>query len=120
MAKTKEIDIQKEIKKIWDQTKKNLLKLSQETVNLVKRGEKEVVRASKIGKLQLDILGIKRKREILCRQIGMKVVALDTQDKIDVSELKPSCGQVRGLDSQIRKKEQEVAKIKKGKKLKKK
>ena len=118
MVKVKELDIQKEIKKIWDQTKKNLLKLSQETVKLAKKGEKEIVRASKIGKLQLDILGIKRKREILCRQIGMKVVALDTKGKIDVSELKSFCNQVRGLDSQIKKKEKEVAGAKKGKRKK--
>ncbi len=114
----KELEVQKEIKKIWDRTKKNLLKLGQETVKLAKKGEKEIVRASKIGRLQLDILGIKRKREILCRQIGAKVVVLDAEGKIDVGGLKALCNQVRGLDSQIKKKEKEVTGAKKGKKKK--
>ena len=114
----KEVDVQKEIKKIWGDTKKNLLRLGQETVKLARKGEKEIIRASKIGKIQLDILGIKRRREILHQQIGAKVVALDKEGKIDIGGLKPLCKKVLELDLQIKKKTKEAAKIKRGRKKK--
>jgi len=114
----KEVDVQKEIKKIWGDTKKNLLRLGQETVKLAKKGEREIIRASRIGRIQLDILGIKRRREILHQQIGAKVVALDKEGKVDIGGLKPLCKKALELDRQIEKKTKEAAKIKKAKKKK--
>lgn len=114
----KKIDVQKEIKKIWDEAKKNLLRIGQETVKLARKGEKEIIRASRIGKIQLDILGIKRRREILYQQIGAKVAALDKEGKIDINELKPLCKKALELGAQIEKKTKEAAKIKKVKKAK--
>ena len=116
MAKTKkQIEVQTETKKILEQTKKNLVKFSQETLKLAKKAEKEVVRVSRIGKFHLDILGIKRKKEILCQQIGEKIVQMEALGKVDLPELKPDCSKVRSLDSQIKKIKTQAEKIKRKK-----
>ncbi|MEA3328895.1 MAG: hypothetical protein U9Q08_04110 [Candidatus Omnitrophota bacterium] len=104
MAKTKkQTTAQKEAKKILGYTKKNLLKFSKDTLKLAKKAEKEIVRVSKVGKLHLDILGLKRKKETLCQQIGEKIVEMDALGKVNLPEIKPTCTKIRGLDNQIKK-----------------
>ena len=53
---SKKVDVAKEVANIWQEAKENLKALGQKTMKLAKKGEKEVVRASTIGKLQLDIM----------------------------------------------------------------
>ena len=60
MAK-KKIDIPVEVTKIWQEAKENLRALGKKTIKLAQKGEKEVVRASKIGKQQLDIVSLNLK-----------------------------------------------------------
>ncbi len=121
MAKRKTIplDTQKnrreEIEKLWKQAKKSLSKLSQETVKLAQKGEEEIVRASRLGKLHLEMLNLKRKKDSLCQQIGEKVVELQKENKINVGGLKTFCSKVDSLESQIRTKKSAVSKIKKSK-----
>ena len=123
MAKRKTIppDTQKkrkeEIEKLWKQAKKSLLKLSHETVKLAQKGEEEIVRASRLGKLHLEMLNLKRKKDSLCQQIGEKVVELQKENKIDVGVggLKTFCSKVDSLEGQIRTKKAAVSKIKKSK-----
>ena len=62
MAK-KKVDIQKEVAKIWQEAKENLRALGQKTMKLAQKGEVEVMRASRIGKLQLDIVSVNLKKE---------------------------------------------------------
>jgi hypothetical protein len=113
MAKTKkQSEFQKETRKILEQTKKNLLKFSQDTLKLAKKAEKEVGRVSKIGRLHLDILGMRKKRENLCQEIGEKIIGLDSSGKIDLVDVKPLCVKVRGLDNRIKKKKAEVERVK--------
>lgn len=75
MVKEK-IDIQKEVSKIWGQAKESLKELGQRTMKLAQKGEEEVVRASKVGKLQLDIISSNLKKENVFRQVGKKVYEL--------------------------------------------
>jgi len=122
MAKRKSTqDMQKskkkkeKIEKLWKQAKQSLSRLSQESIKLAKRGEKEIVRATKIGKIHLEILNLKRKRDSLYQQIGEKVVVLQRENKIDAPGLKTFCSKVDSLESQIKSKKATVSKIKKPK-----
>jgi len=122
MAKRKSTqDMQKskkkkeKIEKLWKQAKQSLSRLSQESIKLAKRGEKEIVRATKIGKIHLEILNLKRKRDSLYQQIGEKVIVLQRENKIDAPGLKTFCSKVDSLESQIKSKKATVSKIKKPK-----
>jgi len=122
MAKRKSTqDMQKnkkkkeKIEKLWKQAKQSLSKLSQETIKLAKKGEKEIVRATKVGKIHLEILNLKRKKDTLYQQIGEKVVVLQRENKIDAPGLKTFCSKVDSLEGQIKSKKSAASKIKKSK-----
>ena len=122
MAKRKSTqDMQKgkkkkeKIERLWKQAKQSLSKLSQESIKLAKRGEKEIVRATKIGKIHLEILNLKRKKDSLYQQIGEKVVELQRENKIDAPGLKTFCSKVDSLEDQIKTKKAAASKIKKPK-----
>ena len=122
MAKRKSTqDMQKskkkkeKIEKLWKQAKQSLSRLSQESIKLAKRGEKEIVRATKVGKIHLEILNLKRKKDTLYQQIGEKVAVLQRENKIDAPGLKTFCSKVDSLESQIKSKKATVSKIKKSK-----
>lgn len=113
MAK-KKVDIQKEVTKIWQEAKENLRALGQKTMKLAQKGEVEVVRASRIGKLQLDIVSINLKKENTFRQIGKKVVEMNAKK----GEIKPErlislFNYVEKIDRQIKSKKAQIAKLKK-------
>ena len=63
-----------EFKKEWPKIKKQLLQVSEQAVDLVKKGEKEVVQLSKRGKLQVDLTSLGLKKEHLYYQIGKELV----------------------------------------------
>ena len=114
IQKSKEKEKKKEkIERLWKQAKQSLLKLSQESIKLAKRGEKEIVRATKIGKIHLEILNLKRKKDSLYQQIGEKVVELQRENKIDAPGLKTFCSKVDSLEGQIKTKKATASKIKK-------
>lgn len=111
--KTK-IDIHKEVGKIWQEAKDNLKSLGQKTIRLAQKGEKEVVRASRIGKLQLDIVSINLKRENLFRQAGKKVYEMHSKNKqIESTKLTSIFNQIGKLNHQIKSKKAQIAKLKK-------
>ena len=111
----KKIDVQKQAKKIWKQTSQRLSKLGHETIKLARRGEKEVVRASEIGGLQLDIVGINLRKEKLYRDIGKKVVELNYKRKMNIPAIKNFSNQVRSLDLLLQRKKRKIAQEKKKK-----
>ncbi|MFC1699631.1 hypothetical protein ACFL1I_06730 [Candidatus Omnitrophota bacterium] len=114
MTKSK-IDIQKEVAKIWQEAKENLKELGQKTMTLAQKGEKEVVRASKIGKLQLDVVSLNLKKENGFRQVGKKAAEMHAKkDGINPDKLSSLFNQIDKLDQQIRSKKAKIAKIKKG------
>ncbi|MBL7085109.1 MAG: hypothetical protein ISS43_03250 [Candidatus Omnitrophica bacterium] len=113
MAK-KKVDIPKEVAKIWEETKKSLKELGQKTMKLAQRGEKEVVRASKIGKLQLDIVSINLKKENVFRQAGKKVYEMHSKDKPLASiKLASLFSQIDKANQQIKGKKAQIARLKK-------
>jgi len=113
MAK-KKIDIPKEVAKIWQEAKVSLKELGQRTMKLAQKGEKEVVRASKIGKLQLDVVSINLKKENVFRQAGKKAYEMHANKKeIQSSKLTSLFNQVDKLNQQVKGKKSKIARIKK-------
>ncbi|MBN2096872.1 MAG: hypothetical protein JW714_00170 [Candidatus Omnitrophica bacterium] len=114
MAKQK-IDIQKEVTKIWREAKENLKTLGQRAFKIAQKGEKEVVRASKIGKLQLDIVSLNLKKENIYRQIGKKAYEIYAKKaEITSDQLAASFNQLDKTNHQIKSKKAQIAKQKKG------
>ena len=113
MAKKKR-DIAKEVTKIWREAKRNLKTLGQRTVKLAQKGEEEVVRASKIGKLQLDIVSINLKKENIFRQAGRKAYEMHFK-KGDVESVKLNSlfNQVGKLNQQIKSIKAKITRLKK-------
>ena len=111
----KKVDVQKEVAKIWQQAKKNLKELGQKTMKLAQKGEREVVRASKIGKLQLDIVSINLKKENIFRQAGKKVYeAHSKKGEVKSAKLTSLFNQVSKLSQQIKSKKMKIARLNKG------
>lgn len=110
----KKIDIQKEAAKIWEQAKKSLKELGQSTVTLAQKGEKEVVKASKIGKLQLDVVSLSLKKENVFRQVGKKICDAHVK-KTDLQSVKLTAllSQFDKLNNQIKSKKSQISKIRK-------
>ena len=113
MAK-KKLNISKEVSKIWQQAKINLADLGKRTMHLAQKGEKEVRRASKIGKLQLDVVSINLKKDNIFRQIGKKIYEMHGQKEgIDTAKLMSSFNQIDKLNAQIKDKKGQINKFKK-------
>ncbi|MBN3038008.1 MAG: hypothetical protein JW869_01165 [Candidatus Omnitrophica bacterium] len=110
----KKIDVQKEVSKIWEQTKERLKELGQSTMIMAQKGEKEVVRASKVGKYQLDIVSLNLKKENIYRQVGKKVCEAHAR-KGDIQSVKLASlfNQVDKINNQIRSDKSKIAKLKK-------
>ncbi len=113
MAK-KKVDIQKEVANIWQEAKKNLKLLGQRTLKLAQKGEKEVVRASKLGKLQLDIVSINLKKENVFRQTGKKVYEVHSmKNPLESAKLTSLFSQIDKLNQQIKAKKTQISKLNK-------
>ncbi|MFC1708500.1 hypothetical protein ACFL2J_00370 [Candidatus Omnitrophota bacterium] len=91
MAKKKQ-----DFEKMWQETKKQVTKLSKETLDLLKKGEEEVVKASGKAKINFEIVMLKVKKEQLFYLIGKEVVKKGKNAK--VSKL---IDEARKLGSQI-------------------
>lgn len=110
----KKIDVPKEVSRIWQEAKENLKVLGQRTMKLAQKGEKEVVRASRIGKLQLDIVGLNLKKENVFRQAGKKVCEMHSKKSgIESAKLLPLFKQIDKLSHQINSKKAKINKLKK-------
>ncbi len=110
----KKIDIPKEVAMIWQEAKENLKTLGQRTLKLAQKGEKEVVRASKVGKVQLDIVSINLNKENAFRQAGKKAYEMHTKKgEIQSAKLTSLFSQIDKLNQQIKGKKAKIAKLKK-------
>lgn len=110
----KKIDVTKEVAKIWQEAKENLKALGKRTLKLAQKGEEEVVRASKIGKLQLDIVSANLKKENLFRQTGKKVYEMHSKKgEIASARLTSFFNQTDKLNQQIKAKKTKIAKLRK-------
>jgi len=79
---------------------------------MARRGEEKIIGASRMGKLSLDLMGLKRRKENKLKEIGGKVYRAGPE-KIDQPSLKKLCKEVKKIESEIRKKEREIKSLKK-------
>ena len=93
--------IQFDFKKEWEKTKKQLMKFSQEAINIAKKGEQEILDFSKKGKLFIDSKAISLKKDSLYRQIGEAYVKLRDPSKPTV-RLKKLVEEVKKIDKEER------------------
>ena len=96
-----------DFEKMWLETKQQVLKLSKETLNLLKKGEKEVVRASGKAKVGFEIMVLKAKKEQLYYLIGKEAVKKGKSNK--ASKL---INEVRDLSKQIAAQKKLLKKVK--------
>lgn len=119
---------QYDFKKEWPKIKKELMRVSQEAVKLAKKGakkgEKELVKISKKGKLHLHVAKLNVKKEQLYHMIGKEYVKADCPAtptlklKKFIDDLSKIDKQLLSLNKKIRAKSGSV-KAKKGKRRKK-
>ena len=110
MAKKQKIT-QEDFKKFFDGAKDRLQKLGKETSVWMKKGEVELTRLSKIGKLELDVVNLRIKKEKLFRDIGRKVVELNLDGNIDNSAVKNMCEKTKSVINESKKKQREISRI---------
>jgi len=109
----KKTDVQKEVNQLLDQAKDKFKKFGKELSVLAKKSEKEIVKASKAGKIQLDIMGLNMQKEKLYYDIGKKVTSLNTKKKLDIAELEQFWKKMRNLEAAARKKKRELSGVRK-------
>ncbi len=68
---------EKDFSKNWADIKKQFINVSQEALVLAKKGEKELVRFSKTGKLHVDAATLSVRKEQLLYLIGKEYLHLD-------------------------------------------
>ena len=108
MAKKNKQDWHKDFSSALDETKKRLKQFGDDMGVWAKKGEKEIVKASKAGKAQMDILGLNVKKEKLYYDLGKKVVALNAKKKLGIPELESFWKKLRELQKDARKRKQEL------------
>jgi len=109
----KKNDTQKEFSKLVDQAKDRLRKFGDEVKVLAKKSEDEIVKVSKAGKIQLDIMGLNVQKEKLYYDIGKKIVSLNAKNKIDIPEINAYLKKIDKLDSVARKKKKDLSHVRK-------
>jgi len=78
---------------------------------LVKRGESEFARFSKVGRANLEILALTVKKEQLYRQIGMKVWEMSTKGKLTTAKLKAFCKELSDINESVKKNKRAINSI---------
>ena len=63
-----------DFKKEWPKIKNELIRVSKDAMALAQKGEEEVIRFSKKGKLHIDVTAIKLKEERLYNMIGKEYI----------------------------------------------
>jgi len=112
MAKKNTIT-QEDVRKLFAKTKKRLRELGKETGVWIKKGEAELSRISKMGKLELDIVNLNLKKDKLLKDIGKRVVEQGLSEKIDDAALKSMSEKVKSAVAETGGKKREIGKIKK-------
>ncbi|MFC1704178.1 hypothetical protein ACFL1E_05290 [Candidatus Omnitrophota bacterium] len=71
---------QKDLEKLWPQTKKQLDKMAKEAMVLAKKSEKQLIALSEKGKLQFELTMLQLKKEQLFYNMG-KLVSQKSKGK---------------------------------------
>lgn len=91
---------QYDLKKEWPKIKKELVRISREAIKLAKKGEKELIKISYRGKLQIDSTALNLKREHIFHLIGKEYVKSDCPE-IQTPKLKKLVLEVKKIDKHI-------------------
>lgn len=113
---TKKQNTQKDFNKMFDQAKEKFMKFGKDLSVLAKKSEKEIVKASKTGKIQIDIVGLNVQKEKLYYDIGKKVVSLKAKKSLNIPELESYWKQLRKLETDARKKKKDLSTVRKAEK----
>ena len=114
MAKSKE-DRRQEFDKVLGKAKVNFKKFSEELSVLAKKSERGILKASKTGKIQLDIMSLNVQREKLYYDIGKKIAAINSKKTIDIPELEPLWKRMSKIEDDAEKKKEQLVLVKKEK-----
>ena len=80
-------DFQKEVGKLMDQMKVHFEKFSKDASVFAKKSEKEIVKASKIGRLQVDIVGMNMQKEKIYYELGKKIIAQRSKKGVEIDKI---------------------------------
>ena len=95
-------NVQKKIVSALKGASTHLEGLGRETKDLVRRGESELNKISRLGKSQFEILSLSVKKEQLYRQIGMRVWQLSTQGKLSTKRLEALCEELSAINKKLK------------------
>ncbi|NQT06021.1 MAG: hypothetical protein HQ575_00605 [Candidatus Omnitrophica bacterium] len=115
MKKNELKKIQSRVTQVLKQTSKHLEGVGKEAKILVKRGENELSKISRMGKAQFEILALSVKKEQLYRRIGMKVWKLSTKGKLTTDKLKAFCKELSEINKRVKSKKKTIDRVYKGK-----
>lgn len=113
MAKKKK-DMQQDLKELFEKSKKRLQLLAKDAKTWMKKGEVEISRLSKMGRIELDIVNLNIKKEQLFRNIGKKIVEGGLEGQIDNASVKDMCNKAKAVIAESKKKNRVMSQIKKG------
>jgi len=105
----KKKDIQRDFAKFLDQTKDGFRRFGKDLGALAKKSEKEIVKVSKAGKIQFDIMNLAMQKEKLYYDIGKKVASIKAKKKLDIPELASHWMRLRKIQSGTRTKKKELS-----------
>lgn len=107
----KKANLQKDFTKFLDYAKEKFKKLGKEASILAKKGEKEIIKASKTGKIQVDIMGLSVQKEKIYYDIGKRVASLNAKKKLNITELEPYWKKIRAIRLKAGKKKRELSAV---------
>ncbi len=102
--------IQNKLSKALKLASKHLEGVGTEAKGLVRRGETELTRLSKMSRTHLEILALNIKKEQLYRQIGMKVWQLSTKGKLTTRKLRSFCKELSDINKKVTSKKRAINK----------
>ncbi len=106
-------DFQKEMNNLMDQLKVNWEKVHKNAAVFAKKGERGLVKASNIGKLQMEIMGINLQKEKIYYDLGKKVAGLKSKNGDIMAALKPYWEKLAKMDREIKTKNREIVMLSK-------
>jgi len=79
--------------------------------SIIKRGQEVAKRETRILKLQTQISRLRTQRQQLFAQMGHKVYDLFQRDLVRNQELRMTCQQIRGVESEIEMRREEIEQL---------
>ena len=110
----KKAELQKDLTRLLGQARVGIKKFGKELNIFAKKSEKEIVKASRSGKIQLDIMGLAMQKEKLYYDIGKKTASLNSKKKLGIAALDSYWKRLRKLEGDTRKKKRELSAFRSG------